>query len=278
LGEILKDVKLLVADDDFSNAEIIISFLKGLSNQVYYAPNGQVAYDLAIKKQPDLIIMDWQMPEMNGIESIKRLKSNELTMEIPIIMATGVMTSVDNLKQALEAGAMDFLRKPFNRVEFEARTESALRIIKQHRQLLDHKQRELSSMASFELQKNILLSDLLNQIKRLDKITKHVYATDIKLIEKKLKSQLDLDKSWDTFKLHFGEVHPNFFNKIDSQFPKLSINERRLCAYIKMGLDNFEIAKMKGASDTALKKAINRLKKKLSLDANDDIRSFIFNY
>ncbi|MEO9853718.1 MAG: response regulator [Reichenbachiella sp.] len=286
----LKNISLLVADDDYSNVEVIMSYLKGQTDQVYYAPNGKVACDLAGKKRPDLIIMDWQMPEMTGIEAIRCLKSSPETEEIPIIVATGVMTSAENLKEALDEGAVDFLRKPFNPIEFTARVTSTLRIKRQHeiikemlikekdyaQEALEHKQRELSSIAVLDYQKTTLLKELLDQVERLDRITNYVYATDIKSIEKQLKAQLDLEKSWNTFKIHFEETHAGFFDKLDENFPELSLNDRKLCAYIKLGMGNFEISQMTGTSDDSLRKAINRLKKKMELGPKDDLRKFLF--
>lgn len=288
----LKNCKILVADDEYGNVEVIIAFLKGISDRILYAPNGKLACELAIKEKPELIIMDWQMPEMNGIEAIRKLQENPDSKEIPVIMATGVMTEVANLKEALDAGAVDFLRKPFNPIEFRARTESALRIKSQHdaitkfleqekthaEELLKHKERELSSAAMFESQRSALLDGLMEQLERLNKITNHVHATDIIAIEKQLKSQLDLGKSWDSFKSHFEDVHPGFFEKLTAQFDGLSVNERKLCAYIRMGMNNFEISQMTNVADSSVRKNINRLKKKLNLGADDNIRQFIYDF
>ncbi len=290
MDNFLKDIKLLIADDDYNNVEVIIGIVKSQTDHIFYAPNGQVAYELAQKEHPDLIIMDWQMPKVNGIEAIRMLQANDDTKDIPIIVATGVMTNSDNLQEALEAGAVDFLRKPFNPIEFRARSSATLRIKWQHEQIrsmlekekvlmqeaLELKQRELSSMAMFDFQKNTLMEQLMEQVNRLDRITNHVYATDIRSIEKQIKAQLDLNKSWDTFKVHFEKMHSGFFEQLNEQYPTLSINDRKLCAYIKMGMGNFEISQMTGSSEVALKKAINRLKKKLNLTANDDLRQFIF--
>ncbi|MTI30339.1 response regulator [Xanthovirga aplysinae] len=290
MSEVFENFSLLVADDDYHNVEVILSFLNGETDEVYYAPNGKVACELAKKKKPDLIIMDWQMPKMDGIEAIKILQSSNETKEIPIIVATGVKTSVENLSEALEAGAVDYLKKPFNPIEFRARITSTLRLNRQHeliknlleqekiyvQQVLEHKERELASMAICDFQKTTLLNELLKQLNRLDKITKYVYATDIKSIEKQLKAQIDLGQSWDTFKLHFEEMHIGFFESLDASYPSLTLKERKLCAYIKMGMGNFEICQMTGTSDDALRKAINRLKKKLGQGPKDDIRKFLF--
>ncbi|MEL6561372.1 MAG: response regulator [Bacteroidota bacterium] len=288
----LKDIKILVADDDYTNVDVVISFVSEFTDQVFYAPNGKVAYDLAKKKLPDLILMDWQMPEVNGIEAIKMIRSDEDTQDIPIIVATGVMTTVENLQEALDAGAVDFLRKPFSPIEFRARSAASLRLKRQHEtikqllekekmyieQQLEHKERELTSMAVFDHQKNVLLKDLLQQVSKLDRITNYVHATDIKSIEKQIVIHLDLDKSWNNFKHHFDETNPGFFEKLNKQFEALSLNDRKLCAYIKMGMGNFEITQMTGSSDDALRKAINRMKKKMNLGPKDDLRKFLFDF
>lgn len=285
MSEDIKDVRILVVDDEYSNVELILSIIDERIQEVFYAPNGKVAVELAQEESPDIIIMDWEMPEMNGIEAIREIKKIESVSNIPIIVATGLKTTDENLMEALEVGAVDFLRKPYSVTEFKARIESSLRIQRQHEAIekmlqesVEQKQRELTSMATLDFQKSALLNDLLEQVGRLDRITNFVYATDIKDIQKQLKSQLDLDKSWDSFKIHFEESHTGFFDKLDHSFDSLSVNERKLCAYIKMGMGNFEICQMTGSSDSALRKAINRLKKKLNLGAKDDIRKFLFDF
>lgn len=262
-----------------------MSLRRDENSEVFYAPNGKVAIELAKEELPDIIIMDWEMPVMNGIEAIEVIKKTPKIDQIPIIVATGIQTNDESLKKALASGAVDFLRKPYSEIEFNARVESALRIKKQHltiekmlRDAIEQKQRQLTSMATIDFQKSALLNELLDQVGRLDRITNYVYATDISEIQKKLKSQLNLDKSWDNFKLQFEEVYTGFFEKLDRQFTTLSNNERKLCAYIKMGMGNFEICQMTGSSDVALRKAINRLKKKLSLKAEDDLRKYLHSF
>jgi len=278
-------IRILVADDDYSNVEAVMSLRRDENSEVFYAPNGKVAIELAKEELPDIIIMDWEMPVMNGIEAIEVIKKTPKIDQIPIIVATGIQTNDESLKKALASGAVDFLRKPYSEIEFNARVESALRIKKQHltiekmlRDAIEQKQRQLTSMATIDFQKSALLNELLDQVGRLDRITNYVYATDISEIQKKLKSQLNLDKSWDNFKLQFEEVYTGFFEKLDRQFTTLSNNERKLCAYIKMGMGNFEICQMTGSSDVALRKAINRLKKKLSLKAEDDLRKYLHSF
>ena len=289
----------MVADDDPVNLEVILDFLEDKGDEVLYAPNGSRACELAAKELPDVIIMDWEMPIMNGIEAIHILRQDPVTAEIPIIVATGVMTQSEDLKKAMDTGAVDFIRKPFDPIEFNARLSTTLRLsasfkeIKEQKQQieelasreqemmkasLEQKERELSSAAIFDYQKSELLTKLLEEVKRLDTVTNNLYAPEIRKISREIKSFLDLDRSWSNFKVHFDEVHPEFLEQIGNHFSDLTINEQRICAYLKIGLNNKEIATLTNVESASVRRALNRLKKKLNLTAEDSLREFIDKY
>ncbi|MBV6643815.1 MAG: response regulator [Cyclobacteriaceae bacterium] len=283
------ETKLLVADDDPTVLETILDFIKEHPAEVIYAPDGERAIHLARTENPDLIIMDWEMPKLTGIQALRVLMTDPATCEIPVIIATGTMVDSADLETALESGAVDFLRKPLEKREFCARARSSLRIRQQQediknllnkekeliQQTLEQKERELSSMTMFDFQKNQLLNKLLDQVSRLNRITNYVYATDIKAIERELKSQLNLEKSWFNFKRHFDDVHPGFFDYLTSEFKGLSQNDHKLCAYIRIGLGNKEIASFTNVARTSVDRAMNRLKKKLGLSEKDNLRGFV---
>ena len=128
---------ILIVDDEPENLQIINNlFLEsGLPYNVTNAPEGSIALKIIEKKQPDLIITDWEMPGMNGIEFIKRLKEDDRTVSIPIIMCTGVMTSSENLDTALDAGAIDFIRKPVDKIELIARTKANIHLAESHTEI-----------------------------------------------------------------------------------------------------------------------------------------------
>jgi CheY-like chemotaxis protein len=102
---------ILVVDDQFENLKVIsdIFELKCPDFNILNAPNGKIALKIIDKKLPDLIITDWEMPEMSGIELIRKLKQNTATSDIPIIMCTGIMTDSKNLETALSVGATDYI-------------------------------------------------------------------------------------------------------------------------------------------------------------------------
>ncbi len=133
----MKKHKILVIDDQPDNLKIIVDYLKesGTDYNILKAPNGKIACKIAKKKMPDLIITDWEMPEMNGIETINYLKTNDKTKDIPIIMASGVMIRSKNLKMALEAGAVDYIKKPIDKTELIARVHSMLKLADSYKEI-----------------------------------------------------------------------------------------------------------------------------------------------
>jgi phosphoserine phosphatase RsbU/P len=123
-----KEPVLLIADDQPDNLRAMIDILQASEHNFHFitVPNGRILIDIALKKQPDLIITDWEMPELTGLEAIKALKLHPETSDIPIIMCTGIMITPQDLKIAMEAGAVDFVRKPIDAMELIARVQSML--------------------------------------------------------------------------------------------------------------------------------------------------------
>jgi len=138
----MNEKTVLIVDDEPSNLEILVNSLQNLEYTVLMTNNASKAFEIAHLKLPDVIITDWEMPNIDGIELVKMIKRNEATHDIPVIMCTGVMMSSGNLKTALDAGAVDFIRKPIDTVELTARLNSAIRLsesLKKIKKLNDNK-------------------------------------------------------------------------------------------------------------------------------------------
>ncbi len=123
--------KILIVDDDSAAVEATEDVLTVGGHQVFSANNGVDALRLAEELQPDLIFLDVKMPEMDGFEVCRRLRENPKTSRVPIIMLTG-QTSVEEKVKGLEVGADDYLTKPFQRIELEARVKMLLRRTASH--------------------------------------------------------------------------------------------------------------------------------------------------
>jgi len=137
--------KILIVDDEEQIRELLREFLTGAGYEVAVAANGEEALEVAQRERPDLILLDIRMPELDGVETCVRLKSHDKTRSIPIIIATAFG---DTLAEALDAGADDFVNKPFQLEEIGLRIKSLLRV--------RHLTNELERAAAYigELQKH----------------------------------------------------------------------------------------------------------------------------
>jgi CheY-like chemotaxis protein/DNA-binding CsgD family transcriptional regulator len=135
----MKGHKILIVDDEPENIRGIRNCIErtGEFYTLFQALNGELALKIATAEMPDLIITDWEMPGMDGIELIRGLKTSEITSEIPVIMCTGVMTTSENLHTALIAGAVDYIRKPIDQIELTARVKSMLELSDSRKELLE---------------------------------------------------------------------------------------------------------------------------------------------
>ncbi len=131
--------RILVVDDLRENTKILQAFLTPLGFKVYDASNGEDALALVDNTPPDVILLDLMMPGMSGFEVCVKLKENPKTRHIPVIIITGMSDKEANV-QALEAGADDFLIKPFDRVLLEARIRSSFKTKVLQDQLLVYQQ------------------------------------------------------------------------------------------------------------------------------------------
>ncbi len=140
--------KILYADDDEDIREIIDSILAKAGYEPIIAKDGREALDLAKKHKPDLIILDFLMPYLSGMDACKALKKDAETQGIPVIMVTAYPREKE---EALSVGAIDFISKPIDKTDLLLRIKSVLKVS----QIKSELQKVISYIAELEKPDNV---------------------------------------------------------------------------------------------------------------------------
>jgi DNA-binding CsgD family transcriptional regulator len=127
-------------------------------------------------------------------------------------------------------------------------------------------QRELASSTLYIAQKNELLSTLKAQIRDWKK---QYPGKGLQEIESALQNTMHLDADWNKFRIHFEQVHPNFFSALQAKHPTLTKNEQRLCAYFHINLSTKEIATLLNIDPASVRRAKTRLYKKIGISSKE---------
>jgi signal transduction histidine kinase len=125
---------IMVVDDTPANLKLLEGMLQAKGYLVLAFPRGQMALAAAVKSPPDLILLDINMPEMNGFEVCERLKADAALKDIPVIFISALTETEDKVK-AFAAGGVDYVSKPFQFEEVNARVETHLRLRRQQLEL-----------------------------------------------------------------------------------------------------------------------------------------------
>ncbi|RMG63758.1 MAG: hybrid sensor histidine kinase/response regulator [Calditrichaeota bacterium] len=162
-----KSARILIVEDNPESIDLLVYFLKPAGYEIMTAQDGLSAIEIVEKDPPDLILLDIMLPRLDGFQVCERLKKNEHTFHIPIIMITALKELKDKIR-ALEAGADDFVSKPFDSIELLARVKSLLRLKFYHDELIRRNQ-------ELERQKRMLLRE-----DQLKKELTHLIVHDMK--------------------------------------------------------------------------------------------------
>ena len=166
--------RILIVEDDPLEADLLKQELSDRGYETCWAGDGEKALALIQKTPPDLILLDVVLPGMDGLEVVRKIKSNPRTRFIPVIMVTALADLEERIK-GLDSGADDYITKPFKTFELLARVRSMLRIHRMYRDLsaaraeLKESQAE-NSLLRQEIQRKYAFDQIIGQSPAMEKV------------------------------------------------------------------------------------------------------------
>jgi two-component system cell cycle response regulator len=157
----MEKARILVVDDEPINTELISGYLER-DYEIIQAYSGREALDKLILEKPDVVLLDIMMPEINGYEVCEKIKQEDSTHFIPVVMVTA-LSEIDDKIKAIEAGADDFLTKPINSIELKTRVKSLLKGKYYYDQLVKNKE-QIEAQNEFKTIMTNILPLLLQSI------------------------------------------------------------------------------------------------------------------
>jgi len=279
--------KILIVDDEPASLECMVNCFRESHEpyELFQALNGETALQVVQRASPDLVLTDWEMPVMNGLELIGKLQANETTRDIPVIMVSGFMLSPNDLKSAMSVGAVDYIRKPVDKTELLARTKTMLRISTANKTIRHQEEERLTA----ELDRNkkelaIAALHLANYQKRneemlleLKKLIPYINKEGMEIIRKIIHhNKSDYERDFlNIFEAQFREIHARFYERLDALHPDLTPTEKKICTFLKMNLNTKEIAVLLLSTPASVEVTRAKIRKKLGLEHFDSLTGYI---
>jgi CheY-like chemotaxis protein/DNA-binding CsgD family transcriptional regulator len=274
----MSQIKILIVDDVVENIQTITSYFEQLQPEyrLFQATKGHIAFEIAKRMKVDLIISDWEMPGMSGMDLLKVLKEDAQTSHIPVIIVTGVMLSPADLDNALLAGAFDYLRKPVDPVELAARTNSAICFVSLHLKELAAKNLELTEKSIMLARNNQFNIEVSKRLKQLEGMVAE-YADAKSLIKELIENieQKTREDNWGHFEVAFQNVHPEFSKSITNRYHNLTPAELKQCILIRLGMSNKDMASVLYQTPDSIKVTRSRIRRKIGISNDTNLQSFL---
>jgi len=284
---------ILVVDDqpEYLKTYASLFFEEQVPYKIISAIDGSMAIDLARSEHPDVIIMDWQMPGMDGLTALKQLKKDPELHDIPVIIASGIMLKSQDLKNALEAGASDYIRKPVDRAELLARTHSHIRLAS-YIKAIREKEKALNSERNIRIdmlsESALMLSGQWGEMIRVfigehEKMIAAIGKLRAKgnsgeeIVEYLLQAITQNQQAFKHY-LEAGqqqEKEDHYIRRLLTKHPTLLPSEVELCLLLKKNLSSKEIASLTFKAPNTIKVARSRIRQKLNLDKKSNLFKYL---
>ncbi|MCH8325636.1 MAG: response regulator [Bacteroidetes bacterium] len=214
--------KILIIDDLRENVFMLQNRLEKVNYNIISAYNGETGIKKAKKELPDLILLDIMMPGKNGLEVCKELLEEEITKDIPIIMVTAKVAA-DDIRIGLEAGAFDYIKKPFNNIELLARVSTALKYYEARKVAMDLEKKNVFSAtvvtANHKIRQPLTLLNLTSAAIRRelekDEVSKEIILKKINFLEIAVKEINEVLKQLQNIKNPVFSEYANDIKMID---------------------------------------------------------------
>lgn len=197
------EINILVVDDTPDNLRLLAKMLESHHYTILKSLNGKMAIQAAHRNPPDLILLDINMPEMNGYEVCQHLRASEVTADIPVIFISA-LDQINDKVRAFELGGQDYITKPFQELEVLARVRNQLLIQQQRQQL----QQEIQVRQLAEAEVRQLNADLERQVqaRTLELQQALSFEVALKRISDQVRDSLDQHKILETAVATLAEV------------------------------------------------------------------------
>jgi len=168
---------ILIVDDEIFNIEVVIGFLEDEDYNLFYSTHPREALAKIYEEKFDLILLDINMPDINGLEVCRRIKNDETTKDIPVIFLSA-FSDTKTITQGFEVGGVDYITKPFNGLELIARVQTHIELRKYIKEL-QSKQEKLAQIVATDTQTG--LPNRLRFISIIKKETSSIESTPSRL-------------------------------------------------------------------------------------------------
>ncbi|MCP4149247.1 MAG: response regulator [bacterium] len=135
-----KRSSILVVDDEPKNIQLLVNILRKYNYKISVATDGRMALEKVDAVEPDLILLDVMMPELDGFQVCETLKKSDKTKDIPVIFLTA-KTETDDIVKGFQAGAIDYVVKPFKQAELVARVNTHVRLREAEKEIRELEQK-----------------------------------------------------------------------------------------------------------------------------------------
>lgn len=213
IDAILKNATILVIDDNPTNLAVAVEELESFGFNILIAKNGENGIKRAQYAQPQLILLDVMMPGIDGFETCRQLKSNEITRDIPVIFMTA-LNSVEDKVKGFQMGGVDYLTKPLQIEEMLARIVTHLKLYLLNKNLEQQVAERTSKLkeAMEELEKNHIKQQMMSQ-QKLSALNTLTVG-----IAHELRNPLNFVKNYAELSVELGEELQEFFDPIYRTF------------------------------------------------------------